>query len=176
MLTPDDFINEIRSLRYSVHRLIEINQELEEKNHQILGLSHHQEATPMHVAVNKDGNIKVNKWGDPKLEPDHPEWADLPMPSYRGHGSTSPLGMLEEISLLESEANYYRKRILDCRWSEMLSLTDQNILWDMYLFNTNRYALARKYGYSKSGLYKHIETVIKEAFIGEDLQRPEPKK
>lgn len=168
MLAPYNLVNEIRAIPYCVHRLIDINLELEAMNHALLGLSHNCEEVPTHIAINKNGKPKFNKYGDVKRELDHPEWSEYPMPSYHGQGYSSPLGLMEEISKLENDANYYRKRILDCRWSELLDIKDQNMIWDLYMFKMPTNKVAKKYGYSKAGMYKHINNTIQTVIIGKE--------
>lgn len=81
------------------------------------------------------------------------------MPTF--HDSyTSPLGMMEEESQKVAEINYYRRRLNECKAIELLSLRDQNILFDLYFWNMNTYDVADKYGYSRKGLWKHIRNEI----------------
>lgn len=81
------------------------------------------------------------------------------MPTF--HGSyTSPLGMMEEESQKVAEINYYRRRLNECKAIELLSLRDQNILFDLYFWNMNAWDVAEKYGYTKNGMYKHIRREI----------------
>ena len=126
------FIYDLKSSIYCCRKIIEINMELEEMNHQILGISHNA----------------------PRLTRDQ-ERNPLPMPTY-SHTYTSPLALLEEITMKENEIEYYRRRINDCSIIEFLSITDQNILFDLYFHRINAYEVSRKYGYTRQGLYKHI--------------------
>ena len=81
------------------------------------------------------------------------------MPTF--HGSyTSPLGMMEEESQKVAEINYYRRRLNECKAIELLSLRDQNILFDLYFFGMNQWDVAAKYGYSRRGMMKHIRAEI----------------
>lgn len=129
-------LTDMKSLDYCCHRIIELNEELEVINHQKLGLSH----------------------GSPRLSSAQ-EKSPLPLPSYQHHYK-SPIALMEIASQLESEVNYYRRRINECRLIEMLDLKDQNILFDLYIFRQNPWDVAEKYGYSKSGLYKHIRAEL----------------
>ena len=131
-------INDFKSCRYCCLRIIEINQKLEVMNHMILGLSHSVQ------------NLSREQ-----------EKSNLPMPKYNKH-YTSPVAMLYEIEKLENEVNYYRRRIMECKPVELLSILDQNILFDLYFFNMNSWDVAEKYGYSRKGLYKHINTEIEK--------------
>lgn len=136
-MTYHDLINELKTVRYCCHRLIEINQELEVLNHQLTGMA-------------RSGlNLTAEQ-----------EKSNLPMPSYQ-HEYRSPLGILETISEKESEFKYYEKRIKNLSWIEILSLTDQNLLFDRYVFRDRPEVVADRYGYSKPGLYKHVKSILK---------------
>lgn len=134
----NQLLNDLKSANYCCHKIIELNMELEEMNHQILGLSHNK----------------------PRLTKEQ-ERSSKPMPSFHG-GYTSPVAMLEEITLKENEINYYRRRLNECKPIELLSLRDQNILFDLYFWNMNSWDVAEKYGYSKRGMYKHIRSEIEK--------------
>lgn len=129
-------INDFKSCRYCCLRIIEINQKLEVMNHMILGLSHSVQ------------NLSREQ-----------EKSNLPMPKYNKY-YTSPVAMLYEIEKLENEVNYYRRRIMECKPVELLSIRDQNILFDLYFFDMNSWDVADKYGYTKRGMYKHINNEI----------------
>ena len=130
------FLNDFKSISYCCRKLIELNMELEEMNHRILGISHNS-----HRLSREE------------------ERSSLPMPSYQ-HSYTSPLALMEEITIKENEVNYYRRRINECKPIELLSIRDQNILFDLYFFNMNSFIVADKYGYTRKGLYKHINSEI----------------
>lgn len=131
-LKVNQMLNDLKSANYCCHRIIELNEELEVLNHKMLGLSHNP--------------IRLTK---------EQEKSSAPMPTF--HGSyTSPLGMMEEETLKVEEINYYRRRLNECRAIELLSLQDQNILFDLYFWNMNAWDVAEKYGYTKRGMYKHI--------------------
>lgn len=129
-------IRELRGADFCCRKLIYLNQELEELNHRMLGLSHNR----------------------PCLSPEQ-ERLSLPMPTYF-HGYTSPLAMMEAITKLENDVLYYQRRLYECKPIELLSLTDQNILFDLYFFHKTQWDVAEKYGYSKRGLMKHIWSEI----------------
>ncbi len=131
-----DLINELKTVRYCVHRLIEINQDLEVLNHQKTGLAR----------------------SGPNLTPAQLK-SNLPMPSYQPTYH-SPLGLLEVLSEKESELKYYEKRIKNLSWIEMLSLEDQNLLFDRFVFREKPEVVAERYGYSRNGLYKHIKSIL----------------
>lgn len=134
----EQLINDFKSCRYCCLRIIEINQKLEVMNHMILGLSH-----SVH-------NLSREQ-----------QRSNLPMPKYNKH-YTSPVAMLYEIEKLENEVNYYRRRIMECKPIELLSLQDQNILFDLYFWNLNAWDVAEKYGYTRQGLWKHIRSEIRK--------------
>lgn len=132
----NQLLNDLKSANYCCFRIIDLNMELEELNHKKLGLSH------SFPELTKE-QLKSNK----------------PMPTFHG-GYTSPLAILEEITAKENEINYYRRRINECKPVELLSLKDQNILFDLYFWNMNSWDVAEKYGYSRKGLWKHIRSEI----------------
>lgn len=135
-LKVNQVLNDLKSANYCCHRIIELNEELEVLNHRKLGLSHN--------------STRLTK---------EQEKSNAPMPTF--HGSyTSPLAMLEEISIKEAEINYYRRRLNECKPIELLSLRDQNILFDLYFWNMNTWDVAAKYGYTKNGMYKHIRREV----------------
>lgn len=134
----NQLLNDLKSARFCCHKIIELNEELEMMNHKILGLSHNQ----------------------PRLTPSQ-EKSTKPMPTFHG-GYTSPVAMLEEITLKENEINYYRRRLNECKLIELLSLRDQNIIFDLYFWNMKSLDAAEKYGYTKRGLYKHIKDEMRK--------------
>lgn len=132
----NQLLNDLKSARFCCHKIIELNEELEMMNHKILGLSHNQ----TRLTPNQEKSTK-------------------PMPTFHC-GYTSPVAMLEEITLKENEINYYRRRLNECKPIELLSLRDQNIIFDLYFFHKNSWTVAEKYGYSKRGMYKHIKSEL----------------
>ncbi|WP_305150960.1 hypothetical protein [uncultured Dubosiella sp.] len=129
-------IGELKAADFCCRKLIRLNQELEELNHRMLGLSHDR----------------------PALTPEQ-ERSDLPMPTYF-HGYTSPLAMMEEITKLEQDMLYYRRRLYECKPIELLSMRDQNILFDLYFFRMRQEDVAEKYGYTRRGLIKKINQIL----------------
>ena len=83
------------------------------------------------------------------------------MPTYQ-HQYQSPLGLFEEISAKEQELHHFQKRLMDLRWTELLDLQDQNILWDLYIHRIKAVEVAEKYGYTRRGLYKHLMAEVKK--------------
>lgn len=132
----NQLLNDLKSADYCCYKIIELNMELEEMNHQILGLSHNK----------------------PRLTKEQ-EKSSKPMPVFRGV-YLSPVSMLEEITLKENEINYYRRRLDECKPIELLSLRDQNIFFDLYFWNISSWDVAEKYGYSRKGLWKHVRNEI----------------
>lgn len=135
--TVAQFIGDFKSLDYCCHRIIELNEELEELNHKMLGLSH-----------------SVEELSKEQMK------SSLPMPTYQ-RTFTSKLALLETIEEREHEIAYYQKRINECKAFELLGYTDMNIMYDLYFFRMSQYDVADKYGFSRSGLMKHIRAVIK---------------
>lgn len=135
-LKVNQLINDLKSADYCCHRIIETNMELEVLNHKKLGLSH------LKVELTKEQ-----------------EKSTKPMPVFHS-GYTSKIAMLYDIEQKEREIIYYRKRLNECKPIELLSLRDQNILFDLYFFKMSRNVVSEKYGYTVKGLYKHIHSVI----------------
>lgn len=135
--TVAQFIGDFKSLDYCCHRIIELNEELEELNHKMLGLSH-----------------SVEELSKEQMK------SSLPMPTYQ-RAFTSKLALLETIEEKEREIQYYQKRINECKAFELLDNTDMNILYDLYFFRMSQYDVADKYGFSRSGLKKHVHAMIK---------------
>jgi hypothetical protein len=135
--TVAQFIGDFKSLDYCCHRIIELNEELEELNHKMLGLSH-----------------SVEELSKEQMK------SSLPMPTYQ-RTFTSKLALLETIEEKEREIQYYQKRINECKAFELLGNTDMNILYDLYFFRMSQYDVAGKYGFSRSGLKKHVHAMIK---------------
>lgn len=135
--TVAQFIGDFKSLDYCCHRIIELNEELEVLNHKILGLSHSVEE------LSKE-QMKSN----------------YPMPTYQ-RTFTSKLALLETIEEREREIVYYQKRINECKAFELLSSKDRCIMCDLYFFRMSQYEVADKYGFSRSGLKKHVHAMIK---------------
>lgn len=131
-------LNDLRSLNYCCHRIIELNQQLEVINHQKLGLSH--------------ANVNLTR---------EQEQSTLPMPKYE-HEYISPLGLMQKAEHVEREIQYYQKRIYECRLIELLDIRDQNILFDLYIFRMNQWDVAEKYGYTRQGMWKHIKKEIRK--------------
>lgn len=134
----NQLLNDLKSARYCCLRIIHLNEELEILEHKMLGLSHDR----------------------PRLTAEQ-ERSTKPMPVFHG-GYTSPVAMLAEEDRIVSEINYYRRRLNECKPIELLSIIDQNILFDIYFFKMSRNVVSEKYGYTVKGLYKHIHSVIKK--------------
>jgi hypothetical protein len=134
-------LNDLKSLDYCCHRIIELNEELEVIDHKRLGLSH--------------GTFDLTK---EQLN------SSLPMPKYE-HEYISPLALMEKADIIESNIKYYQKRIYECRWIELLDLRDQNILLEVYVIRDISFdAIAKKHGYTRTGLWKHIRNEMSKLF------------
>lgn len=138
MQNVNQILNDLKSAAYCCRKIIYLNQELEELNHAILGLSHNR----------------------PRLSPEQ-EKSMKPMPVYHG-GYTSPLAILEKIDIREAELSYYRRRLNECKPIELLSFRDQNILFDLYFYHMRQWDVADKYGYTRDGLLKHIRHELRK--------------
>lgn len=134
----NQLLNDLKSARYCCHRIIELNEELEVLEHKMLGLSR------SFPALTKEQ-----------------EKSSKPMPTFHG-GYTSPVAMFAEEDRIKSEINYYRRRLNECKPIELLSLRDQNILFDLYFFFLKSWDVSEKYGYSRQGLWKHIKSEIEK--------------
>jgi hypothetical protein len=134
----NQLLNDLKSARYCCHRIIELNEELEVLEHKMLGLSR----------------------SFPTLTKEQ-EKSTKPMPTFHG-GYTSPVAMFAEEDRIESEINYYRRRLNECKPIELLSLRDQNMLFDLYFNFKSSWDVAEKYGYSRQGLWKHIKMNLKQ--------------
>lgn len=140
-MTYNEAIQELKAVRYCNANLIRLNQDIEVLEHQMTGLAH----------------------SGPSLSPEQAR-SPLPMPSYQHDPNRSTVALIEAKDAKVKEAVYYRLRILKCNWIEKLHKEDQNILVELYLLREPYDATAAKYGYSSSGLWKHLHTVLK--YIG----------
>lgn len=134
--TINQIKTDMKSLDYCCHQIIRINQELEVINHQKTGLARHQ----------------------PRLTKEQ-EQSSKPMPTYQ-HSYSSPLALFELSSQLERDKHYWQQRICECTITELLDIRDQNILWELYIFGKRQWDVAIKYGYSRTGLIRHIDTIL----------------
>lgn len=135
----NQFIRDFKSTSYCCHQIIQINMELEEVDNLLRGLpsKHGIELTPSQMKSNK------------------------PMPVYQSDPySNRLLEIMNVEEKLLQKRNYYVERINECKVIELMSLTDQNILFDLYLWNIKVCDVAEKYGYSRIGLWKHIRYEI----------------
>ena len=132
-------INEFKLLRWYCRDIIEYRLTLEELNHQILNISHHQE--PLTKEQMK---------------------SSLPMPTSSNHGGVySPLGLMLEIEKVEKELTYSQSEILKKgKKFERLDKRDLDILCDLYFYFHNQWDVAEKYGYTRQSLMKHLYKVI----------------
>lgn len=135
--TVAQFISDFKALDYCCHRIIELNEELEELNQQLVSTAHPTETLSKEQMKSK-----------------------YPMPTYQ-RTFTSNLAMYETIYDREEKIKYYRYRIYECKAAELLSLNDLNILFDLYLYRKPQCDVAYEYGFSRSGLKKHVHLMIK---------------
>ena len=133
----NQILNDLKSARYCCFRIIHLNEELIMIEHKMTGLGHN----PVRLTPNQEKSMK-------------------PMPVFHGTGFTSIVSMITEKDKIEEEIDYYRRRLNECKPIELLSLKDQNILFDLYFNNINSSEVANKYGYTKSSIYKHIKSEL----------------
>lgn len=73
---------------------------------------------------------------------------------------TSLIPFIDKKDDLCAQIRYHVSALADCRPVERLELTDQRILWDLYLLHDlSVEQAADKYGYSVSGMYKHLDAI-----------------
>ena len=95
-------LNDLRSLNYCCHRIIELNQQLEVINHKKLGLSHD------HIDLTKEQQSST-----------------LPMPKYQ-HEYVSPLGLMEKA---EDPEDYYINVIMQDKIKLYLQYVENASFW-----------------------------------------------
>lgn len=135
----NQILNDLKSARYCCFRIIHLNEELIMLDHKMTGLGHNS----------------------PRLTPEQ-EKSMKPMPVFHGTGYTSIVSMIAEKDKIQEEIDYYRRRLNECKPIELLSLRDQNIIFDLYFWNMKSWDAAEKYGYTKRGLYKHIKDEMRK--------------
>lgn len=136
----NQFIRDFKSTSYCCYQIIKINMELEEIDNLLRGLpsKHRIELTQSQMKSNK------------------------PMPVYQSDPYSNRLIEIMDVEeKLLQKKEYYINRISECKAVELMSLRDQNILYDLYFFNICSLDVAEKYGYSRKGLWKHIKNEIK---------------
>lgn len=133
----NQILNDLKSARYCCFRIIHLNEELIMLDHKMTGLGHNS----------------------PRLTPEQ-EKSMKPMPVFHGTGFTSIVSMIAEKDKIKEEIDYYRRRLNECKPIELLSIKDQNILFDLYFNDITSSEVAKKYGYTNSSIYKHIKAEL----------------
>lgn len=135
----DEAIAELRSTRYCCRKLIRLNQDVEVLEHQMTGLARSGvELSPQQVK------------------------SPLPLPHYQHNPDASPVALIEAVDAKRREMAVLRHRIMACSWIEDLDEEDKGALIEIYLLGRNYEDTARKYGYSKKGLYKHMHSILEK--------------
>ena len=70
---------------------------------------------------------------------------------------------IEKQDRIKNEISFYIKRINECSFLDSLSPIDKNMVLDRYTFKCNVYDMCDKYGYTRTGLYKHVRGILKQA-------------
>lgn len=139
-MTPqvDQFIRDFKSCAYWCKHLIWLNEQLDVLEHELtwgrhssIELTEEQLKSPLPMPTNTSRRLDAIDWQ-----------------------------VWEDKEKVLAEIDRCRQRILECRKVELLSITEQNLLADRYWFGMSAYDVADKYGYSKPGLYKHINSKL----------------
>lgn len=135
----DEAMQELRGARYCCRRLIRINQDIIVLEHQMTGLA-------------RSGAI---------LTPEQAK-SPLPLPHYQHDPDASPVGLIEACEAKRKEASELRARILSCNWIESLAAEDKQALVKIAFLRKTMTEVAEEYGYSRQGMYKHFDAVLRE--------------
>lgn len=131
----------LEDVPFCCKKIIELNQEIDYKRHQMTGLA---------------------RYGV-DLTPEQ-ERSSLSMPRYKRTKTLED--RIDQIDELEKEIEYYRRYIYECSLVDQLEPEERELLLDVYLFNENRWDLAEKYFYSRRGLQKKIDSIVKKCLKG----------
>lgn len=132
-------IQQLRGTVYYNRRLIRINQDIEVLRHQMTGLAR----------------------SGPVLSPQQAR-SPLPLPHYQHDPNASPVALIEAVEAKEKEARMLAGLIQECGWIENLDQQDKEALIELTLLREPMVSVAEKYGYSRPGMYKHLEAVLRE--------------
>jgi hypothetical protein len=72
------------------------------------------------------------------------------------------IDQIEKENAIKQEIQYYIKRINECNFLDKIDTNDRMIILDRYVLKTNIFDICDKYGFSRSGLYKHIHKIFKK--------------
>lgn len=131
-------IQQLRGTVYYNRRLIRVNQDIEVLRHQMTGLAR----------------------SGPVLSPQQAK-SPLPLPHYQHDPNASPVALIEAVEAKEKEARMLAGLIQECGWIENLDQQDKEALIELTLLHEPMVSVAEKYGYSRPGMYKHLEAVLR---------------
>lgn len=132
-------IQQLRGTVYYNRRLIRVNQDIEVLRHQMTGLAR----------------------SGPVLSPQQAK-SPLPLPHYQHDPNASPVALIEAVEAKEKEARMLAGLIQECGWIENLDQQDKEALIELTLLREPMVSVAEKYGYSRPGMYKHLEAVLRD--------------
>lgn len=132
-------IQQLRGTVYYNRRLIRVNQDIEVLRHQMTGLAR----------------------SGPVLSPQQAR-SPLPLPHYQHDPNASPVALIEAVEAKEKEARMLAGLIQECGWIENLDQPDKEALMELTLLHEPMVSVAEKYGYSRPGMYKHLEAVLRD--------------
>ena len=130
-------IQQLRGTVYYNRRLIRVNQDIEVLRHQMTGLAR----------------------SGPVLSPQQAR-SPLPLPHYKHDPNASPVALIEAVEAKEKEARMLAGLIQECGWIENLDQPDREALIELTLLHEPMVKVAEKYGYSRPGMYKHLEAAL----------------
>lgn len=133
-------IQQLRGTVYYNRRLIRVNQDIEVLRHQMTGLAR----------------------SGPVLSPQQAK-SPLPLPHYQHDPNASPVALIEAVEAKEKEARMLAGLIQECGWIENLDQPDKEALIELTLLHEPMVSVAEKYGYSRPGMYKHLEAVLRDS-------------
>lgn len=131
-------IQQLRGTVYYNRRLIRVNQDIEVLRHQMTGLAR----------------------SGPVLSPQQAR-SPLPLPHYQHDPNASPVALIEAVEAKEKEARMLAGLIQECGWIESMDQQDKEALMELTLLREPMVKVAEKYGYSRPGMYKHLEAVLR---------------
>lgn len=132
-------IQQLRGTVYYNRRLIRVNQDIEVLRHQMTGLA-------------RSGLV---------LSPQQAR-SPLPLPHYQHDPNASPVALIEAVEAKEKEARMLAWLIQECGWIENMDQQDREALIELTLLHEPMVKVAEKYGYSRPGMYKHLEAALRD--------------
>lgn len=132
-------IQQLRGTVYYCRRLIRVNQDIEVLRHQMTGLAR----------------------SGPVLSPQQAR-SPLPLPHYQHDPNASPVALIEAVEAKEKEGRMLAGLIQECGWIERMDQQDREALIELTLLHEPMVKVAEKYGYSRPGMYKHLEAALRD--------------